>query len=145
MKDTTEKIIVAVSGGFDPVHVGHLRMFQTAKELGDYLVILLNNDNWLIKKKGHIFMPQEERKEILEGFACVDEVVITSHEENPEDMSVCADLKKLRPHIFANGGDRKKGTIPEDRICKQCNIDMVYNVGGGKVQLSSWLVDKYKK
>src|SRR3989344_8893138 len=106
-------IVVAVSGGFDPVHIGHVRLFREAKALGHYLVVILNNDNWLLKKKGFFFMPQDERKEIIESFVAVDEVVLTEHSQDPEDMSVCEALKKVKPHIFANGGDRTKTNIPE--------------------------------
>jgi D-beta-D-heptose 7-phosphate kinase/D-beta-D-heptose 1-phosphate adenosyltransferase len=138
--------VVAVSGGFDPIHIGHVRMFNEAKKLGDKLVIILNNDNWLRKKKGMAFMPDHERKEVIEALAAVDEVFLTSHPENPEDMSVCAELEKLRPHIFANGGDRKnENDIPESVVCKKYGIQMVFNIGrGGKVQSSSWLLNKYK-
>ena len=139
-----EQVIVAVSGGMDPLHIGHIRLFQQAKKLGDKLVVILNNDNWLKKKKSNVFMPQEERKEIIQALGCVDEVILTSHPENPEDMSVCAELKKISPDIFANGGDRKEGNIPEDKICNQIGCKMVFNVGdGGKIQSSSWLLNKY--
>ncbi len=143
-----EKIVVAVSGGFDPIHIGHVRYFQNAKALGDELVVILNNDNWLMKKKGHVFMPQEERKEIIEAINGVDKVVFTKHPENPTDMSVCLELKEIRPHVFANGGDRKPDgdPVPEVSVCMELGIEMMYNVGhGGKVQSSSWLVDKYRK
>jgi D-beta-D-heptose 7-phosphate kinase/D-beta-D-heptose 1-phosphate adenosyltransferase len=136
---------VVVSGGFDPVHVGHVRMFQEAKKLGDYLIIVLNNDNWLMKKKGHIFMPEHERKEIIEEFGCVDEVILTKHGVNDEDVSVCKPLKEIMPNIYANGGDRKADNIPEYDLCNKIGIEMVFNVGGGKVQSSSELVEKYKK
>ena len=135
--------IVAVSGGFDPLHIGHVRMFQKAKKLGDKLVVILNNDNWLKKKKGFVFMPARERKELIEAMAGVDGVILTSHKPRPKDMSVCRELLKLRPHVFANGGDRKLGNIPEVPICQKIGCKMVFNVGlGGKVQSSSWLVDK---
>jgi D-beta-D-heptose 7-phosphate kinase/D-beta-D-heptose 1-phosphate adenosyltransferase len=140
-----KKIIVAVSGGFDPTHIGHVRMFEEAKKLGDELVVILNNDNWLKKKKGYVFMPQEERAEIIKGFRAVDRVVLTSHKPGTNDMSVCAELKKIKPHIFANGGDRKPGNIPEVDVCRKINCKMVFNVGkGGKVQSSSWLVNRIK-
>jgi D-beta-D-heptose 7-phosphate kinase/D-beta-D-heptose 1-phosphate adenosyltransferase len=136
-----KKIVVAVSGGFDPAHVGHVRMFQAAKELGDELVVILNNDNWLRKKKGFVFMPQAERKEILEALASVDRVVLTRHPKNPKDMSVCAELKKIKPHVFANGGDKNRGNVPEVGVCKEINCRMAFNVGkGGKIQSSSWLL-----
>jgi D-beta-D-heptose 7-phosphate kinase/D-beta-D-heptose 1-phosphate adenosyltransferase len=136
--------IVAVSGGFDPLHIGHVRLFREAKKLGENLVVILNNDNWLRKKKGYVFMGQDERKEIIESLASVDKVIVTVHNMNPADMSVCAELLALRPDIFANGGDRTKKNIPEVAICKKIGCKMVFNVGrGGKVQSSSWLLAKY--
>lgn len=135
--------IVAVSGGFDPVHIGHVRMFEAAKELvgsEGTLVIILNCDAWLQRKKERVFMPQEERAEVIRAFRVVDEVYI--HES--EDNHVCGALVALRPNIFANGGDRKLDNIPEVAACEELNIEMVFNVGtGGKVQSSSWLLDKY--
>jgi len=136
-----KKIIVAVSGGFDPIHVGHVRLFQSAKKFGDKLVVILNNDNWLMEKKGYVFMSQKEREEILTALKCVDEVVATSHKKNPKDMSVCETLEKIKPDIFANGGDRTLKNIPETDVCKKINCKMVFNVGrGGKIQSSSLLV-----
>lgn len=137
---------VAVSGGFDPVHIGHVRMFQEAKKLGDHLIVIANNDNWLRAKKRYNFMGEQERKEIIEAFGCVDEVILTEHGENPEDMSVCAELAKIKPDIFANGGDRKEDNVPEYDVCKELGIEMVFNVGhGGKVQSSSELVKRFKE
>ena len=136
-------VVVAVSGGFDPLHVGHLRLFRHAKKLGDKLVVLLNNDNWLLAKKGYVFMPQKERAEILKSLRDVDQVILTGHGKKPKDMSVCKELRKLKPHIFANGGDRNKKNIPEVETCQKINCKMVFNVGrGGKIQSSSWLVKK---
>ena len=146
-KAKKRKIIVAVSGGMDPVHVGHVKMFDEAKSLGHELVVILNNDNWLKAKKGFVFMPQDERKEVIEAFEAVDRVVFTSHTESPTDMSVCEELRLVRPHIFANGGDRKPSgdPVPEVAVCEELGIEMVYSVGkGGKVQSSSWLVNKLK-
>lgn len=138
-----KEIVVAVSGGFDPVHIGHVRMFNEAKKLGHRLVVILNNDNWLKAKKGYAFMSQQERKEIIEAFEAVDEVVISSHPEDPADMSVCDDLILVKPHIFCNGGDRTNKNVPEIPLCEQLGCQMIYNVGeGGKVQSSSWLVAK---
>lgn len=156
MKKVTKnkKIIVAVSGGFDPLHIGHVRMFEEAKKLGDRLVVILNNDNWLLKKKGYVFMDEKERREILLALRPVDDVIITKHKKNPSDMSVCESLKELVPDIFANGGDRNKGDAkkkssslnPDKALCDELGIKVVFNVGkGGKVQSSSWLVDKTKK
>ncbi len=139
--DNKKIIVVAVSGGFDPVHIGHVRMFNEAKKLGDRLVVIINNDNWLAKKKGFVFMNQDERKEIIESFSCVDEVVFTDHEIDPTDMSVSNALRKLKPDIFANGGDRLTHNTPEVNVCAEIGCEMKYNVGaGGKVQSSSWLI-----
>ncbi|MES3032124.1 MAG: adenylyltransferase/cytidyltransferase family protein [Patescibacteria group bacterium] len=143
-----QKKVVMVSGGFDPVHIGHVRMFEEAKKLGDELVVLLNNDNWLKLKKGYVFMPEQERKEIIEAFKVVDRVILTSHEEDTKDISISKDLLSLRPHIFAKGGDRHVGNIPtpEVLICKEIGCEIVDDIGfGGKVQSSSDLVKKAKE
>lgn len=139
-----KKVVVAVSGGFDPIHVGHVRMFQEAKKLGDELVVILNNDNWLRAKKIHIFMPEAERKELLEALGPVDRVVLTHHAKKTKDVSVCRELIELKPNIFANGGDRKLDNIPEVPVCESIGCEMVFNIGdGGKVQSSSWLLKDY--
>lgn len=147
-----KKIVVAVSGGFAPVHAGHTRLFHEAKKLGDELVVILNNDNWLVKKKGFAFMSEKERKEVAEAFRDVDRVIITKHPRNPKDMSVVRELARLRPDVFANGGDRdrrdsldKRSSLnPEQELCMRLGIRMVFGVGrGGKVQSSSWLLAKH--
>lgn len=145
-KRSGKKKVVALSGGFDPVHIGHVRMFNEAKKLGDMLVVILNNDHWLKKKKGFAFMSEHERKEVIEGFRAVDKVVLTKHQEDPTDMSVCHMLEELRPNIFGNGGDRFLDNVPEVAVCNALDITMVFNIGaGGKVQSSSHLVQKVKK
>ena len=144
--ENVKRIVVVVSGGFDPVHIGHVRMFQEARALGDRLVVVLNNDNWLMLKKGFVFMPEAERKEVIEAFRAVDEVVLTKHEAGTTDMSICKALEELRPDIFANGGDRKIENIPEVATCEAIGCEMVFNVGrGGKVQSSSELAKKIKE
>ena len=138
---------VAVSGGFDPIHIGHVRMFKAARRLGDKLVVILNNDNWLKAKKGGAFMPERERAEIIREFPFVDKVVITAHKPRDPDMSVNRELRRLKPTIFANGGDRKPDgdPVPEVTLCRELGIKMVYNVGkGGKIQSSSWLIAAVK-
>ena len=135
---------IAISGGFDPVHIGHIRLIHGARALGDKLVVILNNDNWLKAKKGFAFMSQEERAAVLSAMRDVDEVIITSHPEKPSDMSVCAELEKLKPDIFANGGDRhpKGDPVPEVELCNKLGIELAYNVGGEKMQSSSALVKR---
>lgn len=142
-----QKKIVMVSGGFDPVHIGHVRMFEEAKKLGDELVVVINNDNWLHFKKGFAFMPEEDRMEIIKSFRSVDRVVFTSHEPGTNDITVCRELELIKPHIFANGGDRKENVpVPEYEVCARLGIEMVFNVGhGGKVRSSSELVRRALK
>jgi len=138
---------VAVSGGFDPIHIGHIRMFQAARKLGDRLVVILNNDHWLRAKKGFVFMPQKERAELLRAFPEVDKVVITDHKKGDSDTSVNRTLVKLRPAVFANGGDRRNPKdVLEAAICKRYGIKMAFKVGkGGKVQSSSWMIGAARK
>jgi len=144
-KENKKPTVVAVSGGFDPIHIGHIRLFEAAKKLGDKLVVILNNDNWLRKKKGFVFIPQQERKELLKALKAVDEVMLTVHPKNPKDMSISKELKKLQPDIFANGGDRTRKNIPEVAVCKKISCKMIFNVGrGGKIQSSSWLLSNHK-
>lgn len=122
--------IVAVSGGFDPLHVGHVRSLKEAKRLGDRLIVILMTDYQLVKKKGYYFMSYKERKEILENITAVDVVVpnidtdITSNES----------LKYYRPDIFAKGGDRTEDNMPEieKEVCTKIGCKIVYGVGGGK-------------
>src|SRR3989339_1994930 len=90
------KKVVMVSGGFDPVHIGHVRLFKEAKKLGDELVVYINNDNWLRMKKGFVFMPERERKEIIEAFESLDRVTISNHKKNTRDMSVCMGLIEIK-------------------------------------------------
>lgn len=145
MESTIKKsIVVAVSGGFDPLHIGHVRLFKEAKVLGDKLVVIVNNDHWLFKKKGYAFIPENERKEIIESIGCVDEVVLTNHPKNPADMSVCTAIEIIKPDIFVNGGDRQRDNISEIETCKKIDCEIVFNCGaGGKIQSSSWLLEKF--
>lgn len=139
-------VTVAVSGGFDPIHNGHVRMFVEAKRrFGDRLIVILNNDNWLRAKKGYVFMPEEMRAEIIRELRCVDEVYITKHEKDDPDMSVCEALREINPTVFANGGDRFADNIPEKVLCDRLGILTMFNVGGGKIASSSELVKRVER
>ena len=136
--------ISIVSGGFDPVHVGHIELFEKAREISDNLLVILNTDDFLLNKKGKVFMPFDERQKILESLKSVD-LVIPSIDD---DETVCATLEKLselRDEVdaelyFCNGGDRTSGeNTPEHKLCKLLNIHTVYGLGN-KIQSSSWLL-----
>lgn len=131
---------IMVSGGFDPIHIGHVRMILEASEHGDVIVVA-NSDDWLTRKKGYIFMPWEERAEIIRAIKGVSRV----ERVDDSDNSVCEAIARCRPDVFANGGDRKGNNTPEVTLCENLGIDLVWNVGGGKIQSSSDLVAGSKK
>lgn len=145
-KSGRKKTVVAVSGGFDPLHVGHIKLFRAAKKNGDELLVILNNDNWLRQKKGFAFMPQRERKALIQAIAAVDRVIVSRHPKRPKDMSVSRELLLARPDIFANGGDRNIKNIPEAETCRKIGCRMIFGIGGNwKIQSSSKLLSGYLK
>lgn len=127
--------VIALSGGFDPIHSGHVRMIQEAALLGR-VHIYLNTDEWLKRKKGYIFMDFQQRAQILWAIKGV-EMVLPALDA---DDTVCESLRTFKPDMFGNGGDRNDKTTPEADICAELGIDMVYELGGGKVESSSRLV-----
>jgi len=131
-----KKKTICVSGGFDPVHIGHLRMMQEAAQYGE-VVAIVNSDQWLMRKKGYIFMPFEERCEIIRGFKCVT----ATSSVGDDDGTVCEALRRLKPDYFANGGDRKTDNTPEMDVCEEFQIELLWAVGGNKIQSSSTLVN----
>tara|TARA_B100000401_G_scaffold438440_1_gene387134 strand:- start:6062 stop:6859 length:798 start_codon:yes stop_codon:yes gene_type:complete len=139
----TMKIIV-VSGGFDPLHSGHIEYFDSAKKLGDHLIVALNSDEWLINKKGKPFMLFKERKILIENLRMVDEVI----DFDDDDIGSCSlglqKIKEMYPNdeiIFCNGGDRNEENIPETKVS---GISFKFNVGGShKINSSSWLIKDY--
>jgi D-beta-D-heptose 7-phosphate kinase/D-beta-D-heptose 1-phosphate adenosyltransferase len=130
----TNKTIM-VSGGFDPIHVGHVRMILAAAELGN-VIVAVNSDSWLMRKKGYIFMPWEERAEIIKAVNGVTDVVAVGD----SDGTVCEVLKRLKPDMFGNGGDRTNKNTPEMAVCEKLKIEMIWGLGGGKIQSSTELV-----
>lgn len=131
------KKIVVVSGGFDPIHSGHIAYFNAASKLGDTLIVALNSDNWLQNKKIKNFMPFYERKIIIENLAMVDEVIGFEDDENGTCINALKKIKNLYPKdeiIFCNGGDRNITNIPE-MVLKEINF--VFGVGGNNKLNSS--------
>ena len=124
--------IVAVSGYFDPIHVGHLEYLRLSKKLGDKLVVIVNNNHQCVLKKGKPFMDEKDRVEIVRALEMVDEVFLSID----DDKSVCKSLEKIKPHIFANGGDRSTGEVPESTVCEKYNIQMTDGLGD-KIRSSS--------
>ena len=125
---------IAVSGYFDPLHVGHLEYLELAKSLGDYLIVIVNNDLQAKLKKGKSFMCEDDRVKIVSALRIVDEVVLAID----EDKTVRQTLALIQPNVFANGGDRNVGEIPESPICKEHNIKLVDGLGD-KIRSSSEL------
>ena len=148
--------VILISGGFDPVHKGHIECIQNAKKLADEVWIGLNNDSWLHRKKGKQFMKEDERKFIMENLKDVDYVYIMNPLIHGDDTAIDfidhARRKWMRERgtweegimAFGNGGDRVSGGVPatEEDVCSTLGIDLVWGLGD-KVQSSSWLLEKY--
>jgi len=147
------KKIVITSGYFNPLHIGHINLLSEAKNLGDFLVVVVNNDEQVRLKGSVPFMKQEERIEIIKTLRFVDEVFLsvdnyTDGKERPisESLKIIAEKYSGNELIFAKGGDRGIDNIPwqEREVCKKYNIKIINDVGGGKIQSSSWLINKAK-
>lgn len=126
------KTVVAISGYFDPLHVGHIEYINLAKKLGDKLIVILNTDEQAIIKKGKPFMPDYDRKKILENLKDVDEVRMSID----TDETICKTLQAVQPDIFAKGGDRFAHEIPEAKVCNELGIRIVDGLGN-KIRSSS--------
>ena len=131
------KPTIMVSGGFDPVHAGHIRMIRSAAEYGDVIVVA-NSDKWLHEKKGFVFMDFQQRSEILNSIKGV--ILVSAVDDS--DGTVCEAIKRLKPTYFANGGDRGKHNTPEQDVCDDLGIRMLWSIGGDeKGAASSELVN----
>ena len=147
LADIKNERLIVTSGGFDPMHVGHLRCLIESAELTQKiggrtrLAVIVNGDGFLLRKKGYAFMPELERMEIIAGVRGVDYVV-------PWDdggQTVTGALAVLKPFAFTKGGDRDAASnVPEFDLCEQMGTQVIFNVGGGKIQSSSTLVDAMK-
>lgn len=127
---------VMVSGGFDPIHGGHVQMIRDAAQYGNVIVVA-NSDDWLKRKKGYIFMSFEERSKILKEIKGV--ILVSAVDDS--DNTVCEAIRMLRPDYFANGGDRGKSNTPEQDVCEELGVEMLWGIGGDyKFNSSSDLV-----
>jgi len=140
-----ERPIVLLSGGFDPYHDGHVKMFAKAAEIGDICVIL-NSDNWLVKKKGKYFMSLMQRADVLSSIRGVESVW---HSETLDDVS--QDIENIYNHIgfksrfliFGKGGDRTSANTPEQTVCEKLGIPVIFGLGGNNQQSSSKLLERW--
>ena len=124
--------VVATSGYFDPLHVGHLECLEMAAELGDKLIVIVNSDLQAKLKKGESFMKEEDRMKIVSALKCVDEVFLSID----KDKSQCESLRHINPDIFAKGGDRTSEEIPESEVCNELGIEIIDGLGE-KIRSSS--------
>jgi cytidyltransferase-like protein len=134
--------IACVSGYFDPIHIGHIEYFKMSKNIADKLMVIVNNDEQAVLKKGKPFMPVDERIKIIQELRCVDYVI----KSVDLDRTVCKTLETVspRPTYFCNGGDQNNNSIPEAKICEELGI-ILRDGFGDKIQSSSWLVKKIKE
>ena len=139
------KNIIILSGGFDPIHKGHIRMFKEAYKLGK-VIVGLNSNKWLERKKNNFFMSYEERKEILDAIKYID----ITEKFNDDDDTACDLIQKIHSKysseyniFFGNGGDRTNKTTPELEFCNKNSIEMIWGLGGDKIQSSSDLLGKW--
>jgi len=139
------KKIIVVSGGFDPIHSGHIQLLSNARALGDKLIVALNDDEWLANKKGKEFMPFNERKIVIENLKMVDEVIGFENDELGSCKNALENIKKDYPNdqiVFCNGGDRGKDNIPEMDVT---DISFEFGTGGeNKQNSSSWILKDWK-
>jgi len=138
------KKAIIVSGYFNPLHKGHLDLFEKAKEIGDLLIVIVNNDNQRKMKGSKFFQDEDERIRIIRSLSIVDMAWISIDKDSTQNATLKVMVDKFYGSVklaFANGGDQNNGTIPEADICKQFDIELIDGLGD-KIQSSSWLLDK---
>ena len=163
------KTVMILSGGFDPIHSGHIELMENAKQMADHLVVCVNSDEWLVKKKGINFLPINERMKILSNLRCVDDVIAFPDDEYGSAVNgIKLAVEKYKDHfkdyvfidvgdiyasypiktefIFGNGGDRNDKNVPsqEQKYCDENGIKLIWNLGGDKCNSSSWILNRYR-
>lgn len=140
--------IIILSGGFDPPHVGHVRMVRHAAEMADIVIVGVNSDAWLKRKKGYVFMPWPERSEMVSSIKGASEAVAFNDEDNTAS-DLITKIRKQFPDLniaFGNGGDRTNNNTPEMKVCGNLGVDVIWGIGGEeKAQSSSTLVENARK
>lgn len=146
MEEMYMKTYYIVSGGFDPIHEGHIEMIKISATNSDGVIVLVNSDDWLIRKKGKNFYDIKTRLAILENIKGVIDVL----EFDDADNTACDGIKKVRAKypdahlVFANGGDRDKNNIPETSVCQKYRVDLAFGIGGdNKANSSSWILNRW--
>ena len=140
--------VVVISGFFNPLHIGHIDYISAARNLGDYLIVIVNSDKQVEIKGSVPFMNQDDRLRIITNIKGVDRTVIAIDEDGSVCRTIREEFKRLQNDpffeemVFANGGDRKEGGVPEDVLEEELGVRMIYNAGGDKVQSSSDLIKK---
>ncbi len=140
------KTYYIVSGGFDPIHEGHIDMIKASAAISDGVIVLINSDEWLIRKKGKNFQSFKTRQAICENLkGVIDTLAFDDSDNSASDGIRKARLKYPNAHlVFANGGDRGAGNIREDDVCRECHVDLAFGVGGdNKANSSSWILEKW--
>ncbi len=138
------KKVALVTGGFDPLHKGHIKYFEAAKKDSDLLVVGLNSDEWLLKKKGYYFLPWKERSLIISSLSVVDDIISFDDEDNTAIDAINICLTRYKKVVFMNGGDRTNENIPELNKFDSKDVEFRFGIGGNKkINSSSSLLDKF--
>ena len=139
--------VVVISGFFNPLHIGHIDYISAARNLGDFLIVIVNNDEQVETKGAIPFMNEDDRLNIITNIKGVDRAVLAIDKDSSVCQTIREEFKRLQDDpffdemVFANGGDRKQGNDPELDVCKYLGVVMLWGIGGGKIQSSSWLIN----